>query len=172
MARALNVAVGTAREDLVALLNNDIELDPHWLGEMVAALERHPEASSASCKLLNYWRRDELDGAGDIFTRAGIATRRGHGQRDSGQFDHESDVFAPTAGAALYRASALAQVGPFDESFFAYFEDVDWGCAHSSPGHRCRYVPAQSPTTWEAQRPAVRSTPSTSCCIAVTCWPC
>ena len=57
VAAALNIAVRSARSELVALLNNDIELDPDWLGELVAALERYPEASSASCKLLNYWRR-------------------------------------------------------------------------------------------------------------------
>jgi GT2 family glycosyltransferase len=142
VAAALNIAVRSARSDLVAMLNNDIELDPNWLGELVAALRRHPEASSAACKLLNYWRREELDGAGDIFTRSGIATRRGHGQLDHGQYDHEADVFAPTAGAALYRASALATVGPFDESFYAYFEDVDWGLRAQLSGYRCRYVPS------------------------------
>lgn len=142
VARALNIAVETAGGELVGLLNNDIELDPRWLGEMVAALERHPEASSASCKLLNYWRRAELDGAGDTFTRDGTAFRRGHGQPDRGQYDREAWVFAPTAGAALYRASAMAAVGPFDESFFAYFEDVDWGLRAQLLGHRCRYVPS------------------------------
>jgi GT2 family glycosyltransferase len=142
VAAALNIAVGAARGGLVGLLNNDIELDPDWLGEMVAALKRHPQVSSVSCKLLNYWHRDQLDGAGDIFTRDGTAFRRGHGQPDRGQYDHESYVFAPTAGAALYRASALAAVGPFDESFFAYFEDVDWGLRAQLTGHRCRYIPS------------------------------
>jgi GT2 family glycosyltransferase len=142
VAAALNVGVGSASTELVALLNNDIELDPRWLGQMVAALEADPGASSASCKLLNYWRRRELDGAGDIFTRNGTATRRGHGQPDRGQYDEEAYVFAPSAGAALYRASALAAVGPFDESFFAYYEDVDWGLRAQLLGHRCRYVPS------------------------------
>ncbi len=142
VAAALNIAVRAAQSELVALLNNDIELDPDWLEELVAALERHPEASSASCKLLNYWRRDELDGAGDIFTRAGIAGRRGHGEPDRGQYDRGEYVFAPTAGAALYRSTALAAVGPFDESFYAYFEDADWGMRAQLLGHRCRYVPS------------------------------
>jgi len=142
VAAALNIAVRAARTELVALLNNDIELDLHWLGAMVAALERDPLASSASCKLLNHWRRRELDGAGDIFMRDGTATRRGHGQLDEGQYDEEGYVFAPSAGAALYRASALAAVGPFDESFVAYYEDVDWGLRAQLLGHRCRYVPS------------------------------
>jgi GT2 family glycosyltransferase len=141
VAAALNIAVRSTQSELVALLNNDIELDPDWLGELVTALDHHPEASSASCKLLNYWRREELDGAGDVFTRAGIAGRRGHGEPDSGQYDRDEYVFAPTAGAALYRASALAAVGPFDESFYAYFEDADWGMRAQLLGHRCRYVP-------------------------------
>lgn len=138
---ALNVAVSSAQGTLVALLNNDIEFDLRWLGELVDALERRPDAGSASGKLLNYWRREELDGAGDIFTRDGTAFRRGHSQRDGGQYDAEEYVFAPSAGAALYRASTLAAVGPFDESFFAYFEDVDWGVRAQLQGVRCIYVP-------------------------------
>jgi GT2 family glycosyltransferase len=142
VAAALNVALRAAGTELVALLNNDIELDPRWLAEIVAAMDRHPEASTVSCKLRSYWRRQELDGAGDIFQRDGTATRRGHGQLDEGQYDEETFVFAPTAGAALYRASALADVGGFDESFWAYYEDVDWGLRAQLRGHRCRYVPS------------------------------
>lgn len=141
VAAALNLAVRSARRRLLALLNNDIELDPGWLGELVAGLERHPSAGSASCKLLNYWRRNELDGAGDVFTRDGTAFRRGHGEPDVGQYEREEYVFAPTAGAALYRMEVLDAVGPFDESFFAYLEDVDWGLRAQLAGYRCLYVP-------------------------------
>jgi GT2 family glycosyltransferase len=139
---ALNVAVAAATGELVALLNNDIELDPGWLGELVAALDRHPEAATAAGKLLNYRRRELIDGAGDIFTRAAMAWGRGAGQLDRGQYEEEEEVFAPTAGAGLYRVSALSDVGPFDESFHAYFEDVDWGLRAQLAGYRSRYVPS------------------------------
>lgn len=138
---AFNVAVRAAQGELVALLNSDLELDPGWLGELVAGLDRHPDAGAVAGKLLNYWRRTEIDGAGDIFTRSATAYPRGHGEIDQGQYDREEEVFAPTAGAALYRASALADVGPFDESFFAYFEDVDWGLRAQLAGLRSWYVP-------------------------------
>jgi GT2 family glycosyltransferase len=139
---ALNAAVRAAAGELVALLNNDIELHPRWLGELVAALDRHPEAATAAGKLLDYQRRERIDGAGDVFTRAGMAWGRGSGQLDRGQYDRPEEVFAPTAGAGLYRASALADVGPFDESFIAYFEDVDWGLRAQLAGYRSRYVPS------------------------------
>ncbi len=141
VAAALNIAVRTATGEFVALLNNDIELDSRWLGELVAALDRHPEAATAAGKLLSYHRRERIDGAGDIFTRAAVAWGRGSGQLDRGQYDHPEEVFAPTAGAGLYRTSALADVGSFDESFIAYFEDVDWGLRAQLAGYRSRYVP-------------------------------
>jgi GT2 family glycosyltransferase len=141
VAAALNAGVAAATGELVALLNNDIELDPGWLGELVAALDRHPEAASVAGKLLRFDRREQIDAAGDIFTRSGSAFGRGSGERDRGQFEREEEIFAPTAGAALYRASALADVGPFDESFFAYFEDVDWGLRARLAGYRAWYVP-------------------------------
>ncbi|HEY5344208.1 MAG TPA: glycosyltransferase family 2 protein [Solirubrobacteraceae bacterium] len=141
VAAALNVGVQAARGELIALLNNDIELDPRWLGELVATLDRYPEAATAAGKLLSYHDRERIDAAGDVFTTAATALGRGHGELDRGQYEREEEIFAPTGGAGLYRASAFADVGPFDESFRAYFEDVDWGLRAQLAGHRSRYVP-------------------------------
>jgi GT2 family glycosyltransferase len=142
VAAALNAGVDAAGGELVALLNNDLELAPAWLGELVAALDRHPGASCVGGKLLSYHHRELIDSVGDVFTRAGAAFPRGGGEVDRGQYDEEVEIFAPTAGAALYRASALADVGPFDESFYAYFEDVDWGLRAQLAGYRSWYAPA------------------------------
>jgi GT2 family glycosyltransferase len=142
VAAALNRGVAAARGEYVALLNNDLELEPAWLQEMVGGLERHASAAAVGCKLLDYRDRSRLDGAGDVVNQAMVATPRGHGELDRGQYDREEEILAPTAGAALYRSSALALVGPFDESFFAYFEDVDWGLRAQLAGLRCWYVPS------------------------------
>jgi GT2 family glycosyltransferase len=142
VAAAFNFAVSAARGELVALLNNDIELAVDWLEQLVAGIDRHPQAAAVTGKTLNFWRRGELDGAGDVFTLSATAHRRGIGERDEGQFDTEEEVFAVSAGAALYRAAALTDVGPFDESFVAYLEDVDWGLRAQLAGYRAWYVPA------------------------------
>ena len=141
VAAALNRGVHEAGGEYVALLNNDLELEGDWLAEMVAGLRRHPEAASVGCKLRRYHDRARLDGTGDVLTRALLAFPRGSGELDEGQYDREEEILAPTAGAALYRASAFAQVGPFDESFWAYFEDVDWGLRAQLAGLRSWYVP-------------------------------
>jgi GT2 family glycosyltransferase len=138
---ALNVGVAAAQGEFVALLNNDIELEPTWLQVLVDVLDAEPELGSAAGKLRNYYRRTELDGAGDVFLRGGAGGKRGNGHPDRGQFDRPDEVLCPTGGAGLYRASALASVGPFDEWLHAYFEDVDWGLRAQALGLRCRYTP-------------------------------
>lgn len=141
VAPALNLCAAAGRGELVGLFNNDLELDPSCLGELVAALCAFPDAGWASAKLMNFAHRDVIDGAGDVFTWAGTAGRRGHGERDVGQYDEPSAIFGACGGAAVYRRSALEHVGPFDEDFFAYYEDVDWNLRAQLAGYSCRYVP-------------------------------
>jgi GT2 family glycosyltransferase len=138
---AMNVALRSAHSELVGLFNNDMELEPRCLAELVAALERHPEAGSATPKMLDFADRGVLDGAGDELSWRGGGRRRGHGERDIGQFDAPSEVFAACGGAALYRRATLEVVGELDEAYFAYYEDVDWGFRAQLAGYRCRYVP-------------------------------
>jgi GT2 family glycosyltransferase len=138
---AMNVCVNAGRGDLLALLNNDMELDPNCLGELVRALREHPEASWAGAKMLDYERRDVIDGAGDVYTWAGTGRRRGHGEQDRGQYDEPRAIFGACGGAAMYRRSVLREVGPFDEDFFTFYEDLDWNLRAQLAGFSCRYVP-------------------------------
>ena len=52
------------------------------------------------------------------------------------------EIFGPCAGAALYRRAMLDEIGLFDESFFAYLEDVDLAWRGRAAGWRCLYAPA------------------------------
>jgi GT2 family glycosyltransferase len=140
-APAVNRGIAQTQSELIALLNNDMELEPRWLSELVAELDRHPEAGSATSKLLDFERRDVLDGTGDLLTWSGNANRRGQGEPDVGAYDGDREVFSPCAGAALYRRTVFEDVGVFDEDFFAYLEDVDWGFRARLRGWGCRYVP-------------------------------
>jgi GT2 family glycosyltransferase len=57
------------------------------------------------------------------------------GTREAGE------IFAPCAAAALYRRSAVLEVGGFDERYFCYLEDVDLGFRLQAAGYHARYVP-------------------------------
>jgi GT2 family glycosyltransferase len=138
---ALNTCLGTGCSELVALLNNDVELAPVCLEEFVNAIDEHGNAGVVCGKLLDYQRRELLDGAGDIYTWGGEANRRGQGQPDRGQYDKPQKIFSACGAAVVYRRSALETVGVFDERFFANYEDVDWCFRAQLAGIECRYVP-------------------------------
>lgn len=136
--RAAELAAGS---EYLALLNNDLELEPGYLARLVAVLDAHPEAASATGKMRSVRDPTRLDGAGDAFMWSSAATRRGYGEPDTGQFDAPGEVFSACGGAAVYRMAALADVGRFDDDFFAYLEDIDWGFRAQLRGWTARYDP-------------------------------
>jgi GT2 family glycosyltransferase len=107
----------------------------------VDGLRGDPGAASAASKMLSFDDRTVIDATGDTLRWSGIALQRGQGERDEGQYDRPERVFSACAGAALYRRSAFETVGMFDEAFFAYLEDVDWGFRAQLAGRGCVYVP-------------------------------
>ncbi|MCW3006275.1 MAG: glycosyl transferase, family 2 [Solirubrobacterales bacterium] len=143
VARSFNRAVELADgSDYLALLNNDLELEPGYLQRLVEVLDAHPEAASVAGKMRSVRDPTRLDGAGDAFLWSSAATRRGWGEVDAGQYDAPCEVFSACGGAAVYRMAAFADVGLFDGDFFAYLEDIDWGFRAQLRGWTARYEPS------------------------------
>ncbi len=147
LAAAINQALDMSTSEFVALLNNDTEVEPGWLGALIECLERNPETAAVTSKLLLFDKRDHIHSAGDTFSRRGRPGNRGVWQRDSGQYDQEVEVFGACAGAALYRREALNEVAEIDGSvldpdFFMYCEDVDLSWRLRLRGHHILYVPS------------------------------
>jgi GT2 family glycosyltransferase len=134
-------AVQTASTPYVAILNNDLELDPRWLEELLAAIEADPRLAGVEGKTLAFDDRGVIDGAGDMLSRTGHPTRRGQGEPDDGRYDAPAEIFNTSCTAALFRAAAYADVGTFDTDLVAYHEDTDWGYRARLRGWRFAYVP-------------------------------
>ncbi len=142
VAAALNRGIDAVATPFVGLLNNDVELAPGWLEPLLATLGSHPGAASATGKLMRYHDRTRIDAAGDVLLRSAAAINRGADELDHGQYDVAEAVFGACAGAALYRRSAFDEVGRFDETYFAYHEDIDWAMRAQLGGFEARYEPA------------------------------
>ena len=141
-AGAVNKGITATQSTYVSLLNNDVEVDPRWLEELVKALVDNSGVGAVACKMLNFYSRDEIDAAGDVLSRSGSAVARGHGESDKGQYDAEDEVFGPCAGAALYRRNIFESVGLFDDDFFAFYEDIDFDFRMQLQGWKAKYVPS------------------------------
>ena len=137
---ANNIALENMETEYVALLNNDAVTHPLWLKTLVEALEEHPEAGLAASKMLFYDNPNVIDRAGDAYTRAGTGLLRGRGV-SADKCNRQEWVFGACAGAALYRAEMLNDIGLFDDDFFLLYEDVDLSFRAQLAGYRCLYVP-------------------------------
>ncbi len=141
-AHAANLGVDRAGNDLVALINADVVLEPDWLLRLALALADDPSAASAACKMVSLADPSTIYDAGDVLRRDGACEQRGRFTRDDGRFDAPGEVFGACAGAAMYRRCAIRPEGGFDERYFAYLEDVDLALRLRLAGWRCLYVPA------------------------------
>jgi GT2 family glycosyltransferase len=131
-AAANNQALAVARGEFVLLLNNDAILTPDYLGALVADLKSDSRRGSACGKLLRPVDGRGLatiDSAGHVMYRNLWPTNRGEGEPDGPDYDHSMEVFGVCAAAGLYSRAMLDDVAiegePFDNTFFAYLEDVD-----------------------------------------------
>lgn len=138
-----NLAILAAAEhsDWIVLLNPDAFPEERWLEELLSASLRHPTIDVFGSKLVNAAAPDYLDGKGDEYHVSGLVWRSGHGLKEQIQDSEEREIFSPCAAAAMYRRSAVVEMGGFDEDFFCYVEDVDLGFRLRLAGHRCLYVP-------------------------------
>jgi GT2 family glycosyltransferase len=138
---AVNRGIAETQTELVAILNNDVEPSPDWLERLAQAIER-PGVWFAAGKLLSASRPGRLDGTFDALSRGACPWRAGHGRADGPLWDHPSRIrFAPFT-ATLFRTELFRLVGPLDERFESYLEDVDFCLRSAGRGYFGAYVPA------------------------------
>ena len=141
---AANRGLEAAAAPAVALVNTDVVLAPDWIERTSTALARDDRAAAVACKMVQMDDPQRLYDSGDFLRRDGVCEQRGRFELDDGRFDEPGEVFAPCAGAALYRRDALAAVGGFDERLFSYLEDVDLGLRLALAGWLCVYEPVSA----------------------------
>jgi GT2 family glycosyltransferase len=140
-AKAMNVGIEAAAGEYVVFLNNDTRVAPDWLAELVACLERRPQAAAAGSRTLLMRDESLIDGAGDVMDWTFLPHPRGHGEPDSKRYREEMPVTTVSAAACAWRADALRDIGLFDEDFFIYYEDVDLGLRARLLGYESWYAP-------------------------------
>ncbi len=124
-----------------ALLNNDAVAEEDWSERLAGALDKNPSAGIATSKILDKSER-RLDSTGDFYTSWGLPDPRGRGELDKGQYDNQTKIFGASGGASIYRIKMIEEVGPFDEDFFAYYEDIDISFRAQLAGWKILYEPS------------------------------
>lgn len=138
--RAVNEGIRAARAPYVLLLNNDTEVEPDFLKEMVEGIQRHKKAFSCQAKMIQFHDRDKMDDGGNYYCALGWAFAGGKGKAAE-HYDKEKKIFSSCAGAAIYRKKIFEKIGYFDDEHFAYLEDLDVGYRARIYGYENWYIP-------------------------------
>lgn len=146
-----NRGIEAISADFYLLLNSDTLVRPGAMTELIRAAENDPAAGliaprlewpdatpQESCfryaspvsEFLAAARTGPLDSLGHRFSVALPVPQAGL-----------ADVEWVSFAAVLIRRDVLEQVGPLDEGYFMYFEDMDYCRRARSAGWRIRYVP-------------------------------
>ena len=141
-AAANNLAIANhVQGDWIFFLNPDAYPEPDCLEKIITSIIEMPEIDCFACTLINANQPALLDGIGDIYHVSGLHWRHGHGSNRAIIPAAPMEVFSACAAAAVYRTSTFRQLGGFDESYFAYSEDVDLGFRLRLAGGVCILLP-------------------------------
>jgi GT2 family glycosyltransferase len=128
--------------DYVFVLNNDTTVEPDFLTQAVAVAESDPSIGVVGVKILAWDRPGRVWVAyGRVTYRQSLIRLVGYYGRDDGTYDEQCDVEWIPGTAMLFPRRALERVGLFDETFFAYHEDVDWCTLAREQGLRVVFTP-------------------------------
>ena len=160
--RAHNQAIRLSSGEFYLALNPDVIMDACYLESLVSTLQVSERRGSAGGKLRQFGAAEapKIDSAGLLLRRTRRQVLRGRGEIDRGQFDRQEQVFGIDGAAPLYRRAMLEDIQEsgeyFDETFFAYKEDVDLAWRARLLGWESWYDPRA--TAWHARsfRPGTR----------------
>lgn len=125
--------------EYVLLLNNDTVVDD---GLLDALMQQSDSNTVTVPKMYYYDQPDVLWYAGGYISyRKGTGFHYGEGALDRGQFDTVREIDFATGCCMLIPRKVLDKVGLMDESYFLYFEDVDYSMNFIRHGVRIVYCP-------------------------------
>jgi len=127
----------------LVMVNNDTRPRADWLARLVAGLTDAPaDVAAVSGGIVN-WEGNRLDFGRGVMTFDGHAFQLDYRRPlDAVEMPEEGcELLFPCGGNMIVRRDSYLAAGGFDESYFAYLEDVDLGWRLWSAGERVLSAP-------------------------------
>lgn len=157
-AAAVNLGAARVVAATVLVLNADTALEPGCLATLLDGLEADPSLGGVQPRILQLEvgpggapgddagalpevGSARLYSAGQALTADGRALEQGAGEVQSERFLQPREIFGACGAACLLRRELFRELGGYDESYFAFYEDVDLNVRARIAGWRFGYVP-------------------------------
>jgi GT2 family glycosyltransferase len=136
-----NSGIKIAKGEFIVLLDNDTKVNPNWLDEFLKNYETHGYGMYQA-KLLLMDEPKKINSAGCMINIFGFSFARGTGEIDIGQYDQMYEINFPATACAFIPKKIFDEVGLFDEKFFAYLDDTDFGWRAMKQGIKSFFAPS------------------------------
>jgi GT2 family glycosyltransferase len=148
-AAAVNLGAARTAAPAVLALNADTVLEPGCVRALLDALQADSTMGGVQPRILQLEGGGSkpspdvarLYSAGQALTRDGRAFEIGMGETQGAESAERREVFGVCGAACLLRRELFADLGGYDESYFAFYEDVDLNVRARIAGWRFEYVP-------------------------------
>jgi GT2 family glycosyltransferase/glycosyltransferase involved in cell wall biosynthesis len=136
-----NTGAAASTGEIIAFLNNDAKPDPSWISAALAAFDESPRIGAVASRVLD-WEGVLVDYIGSGMTWFGMGYKPFTSEPPPAHVPtSRADVLFGTGSAMFVRREVYEQLGGFDERFFMFFEDVDFGWRLNLLGYRFVYEP-------------------------------
>lgn len=128
-AKAVNIGVGKATGELVVILNQDIVLKEDFIEMLYQRYEEEKEKKEIAGiipQIRFNKQRNFINGIGNFITEKNWGSDNYFGAVDIGQFENLAYVGSACFGAILVTKRGWTEMGPLDEVYKSFYEDVDW----------------------------------------------
>ncbi|MGA7615634.1 MAG: glycosyltransferase family 2 protein [Thermoanaerobaculia bacterium] len=137
----IDAAADASAADSLIFLNNDAVPEPRWLRSFASAMRNAPPDVVAISGRIVDSSATKIDFIGGLLTFDGHAFQRGF-RKPIGSVpepdDGEELLFA-CGGNMIVRRREFLELGGFDDDYFAYLEDVDFGWRAWLSGYRISF---------------------------------
>lgn len=149
-AAAVNLGAARTEAAAVLVLNADTVLEPGCIGMLREALDADPALGGVQPRILQLEGETgtarspdtaRIYSAGQALSRDGRAFELGMGEEQAPKYLAGGEIFGACGAACLLRRELFGELGGYDESYFAFYEDVDLNVRARIAGRRFAYVP-------------------------------
>lgn len=141
---AITAALAASSAELIVFLNNDAVPEDGWLASLVGAMDAAPADVAAVGGRIIDLSGELIDFIGGAITFDGHAFQNGFRYPIGSRPEPESgsELLFACGGNMIVRRDSFEKLGGFDDDYFAYLEDVDFGWRSWAAGYRAIYEPA------------------------------
>ena len=136
----LNIGIKNSSGEFLILMNNDVKVTKDWMKGFFDAYSKHGIALYQP-KFVKMTDPKILDGTGNMINLFGFGFARGKGELDKGNYEKIEEISYASGTCMFLPRKIIEEIGLFDDKFFAYHEELDFGWRARLCGYKSFYVP-------------------------------